>query len=94
MPSSGNFVTMYLVELHFGNGYMEIGLLISSLHGVSNGMTATESLKMLQKCFGESILRRTQLFERHEAFCDDREVVQNLPHASRPSTSFNDDNLE
>ena len=32
MPSSGSFVTMYLAELHFGNGYMEIGLLISSLH--------------------------------------------------------------
>ena len=33
MPSSGSFVTMYLAELLFGNGYMEIGLLISSLHG-------------------------------------------------------------
>ena len=32
MPSSGSFVTMYLAKLHFGNGYMEIGLLISSLH--------------------------------------------------------------
>ena len=32
MPSSGSFVTMYLAELHFGNGYMEIGLLISNLH--------------------------------------------------------------
>ena len=32
MPSSGSFVTMYLAELHFGNGYIEIGLLISSLH--------------------------------------------------------------
>ena len=32
MPSSGSFLTMYLEELHFGNGYMEIGLLISSLH--------------------------------------------------------------
>ena len=31
MPSSGSFVTMYLAELHFGNGYMEIGLLISIL---------------------------------------------------------------
>ena len=31
-PSSGSLVTMYLAELHFGNGYMEIGLLISSLH--------------------------------------------------------------
>ena len=36
MPSSGSFVTMYLAELHFGNGYMEIGLLISSLHGFND----------------------------------------------------------
>ena len=35
MPSSGSFVSMYLAELHFGNGYMEIGLLISSLHNGS-----------------------------------------------------------
>ena len=34
MPSSGSFVTMYLAELHFGNGYMEIGLLISSHHAI------------------------------------------------------------
>ena len=31
-PSSGSFLTKYLAELHFGNGYMEIGLLISNLH--------------------------------------------------------------
>ena len=35
MPPSGSFVNMYLAELHFGNGYMEIGLLISSLRGWS-----------------------------------------------------------
>ena len=29
---------------------------------VSNGITATESLKILQKCFGESNLSRTQVF--------------------------------
>ena len=38
MPSSGSFVTMYLAELHFGNGYMEIGLLISNLHGRKIGI--------------------------------------------------------
>ena len=32
MPPSGSFVTMYLAELHFRNGYMEIGLLISSFY--------------------------------------------------------------
>ena len=36
MPSSGSFVTMYLAELHFENGYMEIDLLISILHGWLN----------------------------------------------------------
>ena len=61
---------------------------------VSNGITAMESLKMLQKCFGESTVSRAQVFECHKAFSEGREVVENLPHASRPSTSVNDDNIE
>ena len=61
---------------------------------VSNRITAMKSLKMLQKCFGESTLSTTQVFEWHEAFSEGREVVENLPHASRPSTSVNDDNIE
>ena len=60
----------------------------------SNGIKATESLKMLQKCFKESTLSRTQVFEWHKAFSEGREVVENLPHASRRSTSVNDDNIE
>ena len=61
---------------------------------VSNGITATESLKMLQKCFGESTLSRTQVFEWHKAFREGREVVENFPHASCPSTSINVDDIE
>ena len=53
---------------------------------VSNGITATESLKMLQNCFGESTLLKTQVFEWHKAFSEGREVVENLLRASRPST--------
>ena len=53
-----------------------------------------ESLKMLQKCFVESTLSRTQVFEWHKAFSEGREVVEKIPHASRPSTSVNDDNIE
>ena len=49
---------------------------------------------MLLKCFGEFTLSRTQVFEWHKAFSKGREVVENLPHASRPSTSVNDDNIE
>ncbi|XP_018347222.1 PREDICTED: putative uncharacterized protein FLJ37770 [Trachymyrmex septentrionalis] len=33
-------------------------------------------------------------FEWHKAFSEGREVVENLSHASRPSTSVNDDNME
>ena len=61
---------------------------------VSNEITATESLKMLQKCFGESTLSRTQVFEWRKAFSEGREVVDNLRHASRSSTSVNDNNIE
>ncbi|KAJ8951692.1 hypothetical protein NQ318_012234 [Aromia moschata] len=46
------------------------------------------------KYFGESILSRTQVFEWHKAFSEGREVVENLPHASHPSTSVNDNNIE
>ena len=49
---------------------------------------------MLQKYFGESTLSRTQVFEWHKAFSEGREVVENLPHANRPSTSVNVDNIE
>ena len=61
---------------------------------VSNGITATESLKMLQECFGKSTLSRTQVFEWHKAFSECREVVENLPRVSRPSTSVNNGNIE
>ena len=61
---------------------------------VSNEITATESLKILQKSFGESTLSRTQVFEWHKVFSEGREVVENLPHASRPSTSVNDNNIK
>ena len=61
---------------------------------VSYEITATESFKILQKCFGESNLSRTRVFEWHKAFSEGREVVENLPHASCPSTSVNDDNIE
>ena len=49
---------------------------------------------MLQKCFGESTLSRTQVFEWYKAFNVGHEVIENLPHASLRSTSVNDDSIE
>ena len=48
---------------------------------------------MLQNFFQESILLRKQVFEWHKAFSEDREVIENLPHASCPTTSVNDDQI-
>ena len=42
---------------------------------VSNESTATKSLKILQKYFGESTLSRMQVFEWHKAFSDKCENV-------------------
>ena len=61
---------------------------------VSNRITAIGSLKILQKSFEESTRSRTQVFERHKAFSECREVVKNLLHTSRPSTSVNEDKIE
>ena len=61
---------------------------------ISKGNTTTELLKMLQKCFEEPILSRMQVFEWHKACSEGRKVVENLPHASRPSTSVNNENIE
>ena len=49
---------------------------------------------MLQKCFRECTLSRTKVFEWHKAFGEGREVIENLPHASHPSISVNNDNIE
>ena len=61
---------------------------------VYNEITATQSLEILQKCFGKSTLLRKQVFEWHKAINEGREVADNLSHTSHPSTSVNDDNIE
>ena len=81
-------------DFYYGNKKIEQRVCLKFC--VSNGITATESLKMLQKCFGESTLSIMQVFEWHEAFSECHEMVENLPYASRPrpSTSVNDGNIE
>ena len=39
-------------------------------------------------CVSESLLSRTQVFERHKAFNEDRVAIENLPHVSRLTTSW------
>ena len=59
---------------------------------VSNGITVTELLKIMQKCFADSTLSSTIVLGRHNAFSEGREIIENLPH--RPNTPVKDEKIE
>ena len=54
---------------------------------IANGISCAESLKMLQKAYGESALSKTRAFEWYCAFKSGRDMVEDLPRSGRPSTS-------
>ena len=57
MPSSErSFVTMYLAELNFANGYMEIDLFISNFHGIVVEHTQFKCTRLSQ--YGANAVRR------------------------------------
>ena len=43
---------------------------------VRNGICAAETLRMLQKAFGDQALSKTRTFEWHKMFREDRERVE------------------
>jgi hypothetical protein len=54
---------------------------------IPNGIWCSESLKMLQKAYGESTLSKTCAYEWYKAFKRGQDVMEDLPRSSRPSTS-------
>ena len=54
---------------------------------IANRISCAESLKMLQKAYGESTLSKTRAFEWYSAFKSGRDVVKDLSRFGRPSTS-------
>ena len=54
---------------------------------IANGILCVESLKMLQKAYGESTLSKTRAFKRG------RNVVKDLPRSGRPSKSSTEVNI-
>ncbi|EGI63873.1 FLJ37770-like protein [Acromyrmex echinatior] len=44
---------------------------------IANGISYAESLKMLQKAYGESILSKTRAYEWYSALKSGRDVVKN-----------------
>ena len=54
---------------------------------IANRISCAESLKRLQKAYGESTLSKTRAYEWYSAFKSGRDMVEDLPHSGRPSTS-------
>ena len=60
---------------------------------IANGISCAESLKMLQKAYGESTLSKTRAYGCYSSFKSGRDVVEDLPRSGRPSTSSTGDNI-
>ena len=60
---------------------------------IANGISCAESLKMLQKAYGESTLSKTRVYEWYSEFKSGRDVVQDLPRSGQPSTSSTQINI-
>ena len=54
---------------------------------IENGISCAESLKMLEKAYGESTLSKTRAYDWYSAFKSGRDVVEDLPRSDRPSIS-------
>ena len=60
---------------------------------VKNGFNGTQTLGMLEKCFGNDTLTRSNVFRWHERFRSGRESVEDDEHSGRPSTAKTDENI-
>lgn len=54
---------------------------------VRNEISAAETLKMLQKAFGEQALSKTRVYEWYKMFKEGREIIEDEVRPGRPSTS-------
>lgn len=60
---------------------------------VANGISCANSLKMLEKCYGQSVLSKTRTYEWYRAFKEGREIVEDKPRSGRPTSSSTDENI-
>lgn len=59
-----------------------------------NGISGTETLKMLQKAFGEECMSRASVFDWYKLFKEGRERVEDEVRPGRPSTSTDDAHVD
>ena len=61
---------------------------------VKLGHSATETLAMLEKAFGEDTLSRAQVFRWHKTFKEGRENAEDEERSGRPTTAHTTNNAE
>lgn len=61
---------------------------------VKLGNSATETLEMIEKAYGNQALSRAQVFRWHKTFREGREGVEDEQRSGRPSTAHTSDNTE
>jgi len=54
------------------------------------GLSATETLVLVQKFYGNETLKRSNVFRRHSQFRDGREVVENDERGGHPKSARNE----
>jgi len=55
--------------------------------------SATKTVELIQKAYGDAVLSRTTIFEWHKRFREGRESVKDDESSGRPTTSRTDDNI-
>ena len=55
--------------------------------------SATKTVELIQKAYGDAALSRTTIFEWHKRFREGRESVKEDERSGRPTTSRTDDNI-
>ncbi|KAG5345301.1 SETMR methyltransferase, partial [Acromyrmex heyeri] len=59
-----------------------------------NEIKCSDTLKMLQKCYGDDTLSKTQVYQWYERFKSGREAVEDDARPGRPSTLKTDENVD
>ena len=60
---------------------------------VKNEISCTDTLKMLEKCYGDQCLSRSQVFKWYKSFGEGREEVEDEPRSGRPPVSITDETI-
>ena len=66
---------------------------VANKFGCKVDFSATKTVELIQKAYGDAALSRTTIFEWHKRFREGRESMKEDERSGRPTTSRTDDNI-